>query len=168
LRTKNNGLEKERNRETTSGITCYLPYYRSYRETWINRRVTVRSEGGEARWVPPSVIGSLARMIDTTYDSSAEVPGLQRVFPQLHATLFVQKLNYGFDRVRNAVPTTDRSAGGMLTLMQYSQPQNKHSRALVQHLATLCILIMTMSLLTLIPGRQFMAIQPIRKPFPRR
>jgi hypothetical protein len=107
-------------------------------------------------------------MIDTTYDSSAEVPGLQRVFPQLHATLFVQKLNYGFDRVRNAVPTTDRSAGGMLTPMQYSQPQNKHSRALVQHLAMLCILIMTTSLLTLIPGRQFMAIQPTRKPFPRR
>ena len=40
---------------------------------------------------------------------------LQRVFPQLHATLFVQKLNFGSRRVHNAGATTDCPAGSTLT-----------------------------------------------------
>lgn len=146
----------------------YLSYYPSFRETWINRRATVRSEGGEARWVPPSVIGPLARMIDTAVHSRAEAPVLQRVFPQLHATLSVQRLNKGSGCVRNAVATTNCSAGGMFTLMQCSQYQNKHCRALAQHLLMPRLLPAAKHLLKLILGRQFMAIQPTRKPLPRR
>lgn len=40
---------------------------------------------------------------------------LQRVFLQLHATVFVQKFNFGSDRVHNAVAPTNSSAGGTLT-----------------------------------------------------
>lgn len=53
--------------------------YASHHYSICDREVTVQSEGGEARWIPPAVIGSLGRMIDRAVHSSAEVLAHQRV-----------------------------------------------------------------------------------------